>query len=68
MRVICGNCVREIKWAEHNGKQLVLKDFDNVCYYTDDYYHENIALCALNDLAVNGYIRVKTLHLNTYKF
>lgn len=35
---------------------------DVVNCYTDDYYGENIALRALTNLFVDGYIMVDTLH------
>ena len=58
MRVIYKHNVFEVKDAWVSGKHLVFKDLDNVRHHTKDYFAENIALCALNDLAVNGYIRV----------
>ena len=64
MRVIRGNFAIEVKYAELHDKRLVFKDLDNTYYHTDDYYAENIALGALNDLVINGYIRVKALHFD----
>lgn len=61
MRVLCGDFAVEIVLAKCEGKRLSLKTFNGITLYTDDYYHENIALSALNDLVVDGYIRVNTL-------
>ena len=61
MRIIYEDRIIAIKLAERVDKRLIFKDLDNVYYYTDDYYAENIAQCMLNDLLVNGYIRVKEL-------
>lgn len=63
MRVICGDYAVAIKIAKCVDKRLVFTDFDGVYYHTDDYFAENIAHCALNDLVVNGYLRVKALYI-----
>ena len=63
MRILCRDNVIAINEAMRDGKQLVFKAYDGVLFNTDDYYHENIALSALCDLAVNGYIRVTKLHI-----
>ena len=63
MRVLCGNCVIEMNCALCNGKKLILETYDGKHYYTDDYYSENIAMCTLSDLVVNGYVRVNRLHI-----
>lgn len=63
MRIIYEDFALEIKCAWREGKRLILKDLDNVSYYTDDYYADNIAHCALSDLVVNGYLRVKGLRI-----
>ena len=62
MRIIYGDFVIAIKLAHCEGKRLIFQDLDGVRYYTDDYFAENIALCMLNDLVINGYIRVKNLN------
>ena len=62
MRVICEHYAIEFKYAEWVDRHLLLEDFDGKLYITDEYYGENIARCALNDLVVNGYIRVKALY------
>ena len=61
MRVLCGDFVVEVVLAKCEGKRLSFKTFNGITLYTDDYYHENIALGALSDLAFNGYIRVSAL-------
>ena len=61
MRIIYGDNVIAIKLAYCLGKRLILEDLDGVRYYTDDYFDENIAHRVLNDLATNGYIRVKNI-------
>ena len=61
MRIIYGNFAIAIKFAKCEGKRLVFEDLDGVSYYTDDYFADNIALCQLNDLVINGHIRVKEL-------
>jgi hypothetical protein len=66
MRVICEHYAMEIKYAECVGKYLVLTSYDGKFYHTDEYYAENIARCALNDLVVNGWIRVTALYLHVY--
>lgn len=65
MRVFCKdkNSVIVIDFAKCDGKQLIFITATNVCYRTDDYYSENIALCELTDLAANGYIIVDKLYL-----
>ena len=62
MRVMCGDFAMEIEWVRLNGKQLVFKGLDGTRYHTDDYFSDNIAYCKLNDLVVNGYIRVDSMH------
>ena len=64
MRVLCrdGDYAIGIEYAKCNGKQLVLITSTGVCYYTDDYFSENLALCALDDLVKNGHIMVNKLH------
>lgn len=63
MRILCGDNVIAINEAMRDGKQLIFKAYDGVLFYAYDYRHENIALSALCDLAVNGYIRVTKLHV-----
>ena len=65
MRVLCRDkkCAVEIEYAELDGKQLVFVTSADVCYRTDDYYHENIAYSALSNLVVDGYIMVEKLYL-----
>lgn len=63
MVVKCKDFAIAIKYVKRVGKQLVFKDFDNVCYRTSNYYHENIAQSVLGDLVADGYIRVDELHL-----
>ena len=65
MRVRCkdDNYVIAIKYAEVDGKRLLLKDFDNVWYYTNDFFHENIAEAKLSDLTIDGFVVVNTLHV-----
>lgn len=63
MRLICENFAMLIKSAECEGKRLIFRDFDDVVYYTDEYFHENIAMAKLSDLVFDGYIRVKALHV-----
>lgn len=63
MRVLYGDFAIEIKCAWRENKRLIFKDLDGVAYFTNDYFADNIALCALNDLVVNGYLRVKEMHV-----
>lgn len=65
MRVRCidGKYVIAVEYAECDGKALVFRDYNGKYYHTDDYYHENTALCTLSDLAKNGYILVERLHI-----
>lgn len=65
MRVRCkdGNYVIAIKYAKLDGKRLLLKDFDNVWYYTKDFFHENIAYAQLSDLTINGFLVVDVLNV-----
>lgn len=65
MRVLCMNkkCAIEIAYAKCDGKQLVFVTSTDVCYRTDDYYHENIAYSKLSDLVIHGYIVVEKLYL-----
>ena len=56
-------CATEIEYAKCDGKQLVFVTSTNVCYRTDDYFHENIAYSKLSDLVVDGYIIVDKLYL-----
>ena len=63
MRVMFENYVVAINEAICYGKQLVFKTCNGEYYHTDDYFSENIAHCKLNDLVVNGYIKVNILHI-----
>lgn len=56
-------CAIGIEFAKCDGKQLVFITSANVCYRTDDYYHENIAYSKLSDLVIHGYIVVEKLYL-----
>ena len=62
MRVLYKDCAITIDLAMRDGKRLIFRTCDNLYYYTKDYFADNIAYCALNDLIVNGYIRVDELH------
>lgn len=62
MNIIYGERVIAIKRAEHEGKRLILVDFDNNHYYTNEYFHENVAHGVLNDLATKGWYRVSELY------
>ena len=65
MRVRCrdGNYAIEIKYAEVDGKRLLFKDFDNVWYYTNNFFHENIAEAKLSDLTIDGFVVVDVLNV-----
>lgn len=63
MRIICGDCVVAIQYAKCEGKHLVFIASGGMRFRTDDYFSENIAYCKLNDLAVNGYIRLDEEHI-----
>lgn len=63
MRIIYEDFALGIKCAWRDKKRLIFKDLDDVRYCTEDYFAENIALGVLNDLVVNGYIRVKNLKI-----
>lgn len=65
MRIMYGDHAVVIKSAERLGKKLMFRDYDDAYYETNEYYAENIAHCKLNDLVVNGYIRVRELYKNT---
>ena len=64
MRVLCrdGNYATAVEYAKCNGKQLVLITSNGVSCCTDDYFSENLALCALDELVKNGYIMVDRLY------
>lgn len=62
MRVVCEDFAIGIEWVRRNGKRLTFKALDGLYYCTNDYYAENIAHCALSDLVINGYLRVKELN------
>lgn len=63
MRILYGDFAIAIKIAQCECKRLIFEDLDGVRYYTDDYFSDNIAYCRLNDLVVNGYIRVENLKI-----
>lgn len=56
-------CATEIAYAKCDGSRLVFITSTDVCYQTDDYYHENIAYAKLSDLVLHGYIIVDRLYL-----
>lgn len=62
MRVMCEDFAIGIEWVRRDGKRLTFKAVDGSHYYTDDYYHENIAYCRLSDLVMDGYLKVRTLN------
>lgn len=65
MRVLCenDNYAISVEHAKINGKRLLFITYSGERYFTDEYFHENIAFAKLNDLVVNGYIMVKELHI-----
>lgn len=65
MRVLCENdkYAISVEHAKIDGKRLVFITYSGARYFTDEYFHENIAFAKLNDLVVNGYIMVKELHI-----
>ena len=65
MRVLCENdyYAISVEHAKINGKRLLFVTYSGARYFTDEYFHENIALAKLSDLVTNGYINVKELHV-----
>lgn len=61
MRVRYGDLIIVCDWAIRKGRILIFGTRSREIYCTDEYYHENIAACALGDLFANGYLTVKNL-------
>lgn len=62
MTILCDDFVVAIKSANCEDKRLFVKDFDNQCYYTNDFPDNFAAYNAMIKLAVEGYVRVRMLY------